>query len=229
LGITHILSGFDHLAFVTALILLARSYKDVALLVTGFTLGHSITLSLAALKIIQPNGPAIEALIGFSIAFIAMEILLSPASRDWRRATRTIAGLFVVFFALSFIGLGTLSPIIWIGLAAFVFSYGQLVTSTKMALRASLALTTAFGLVHGAGFASVLGEAGLPSGQYLAALAGFNIGVEIGQLAVIFAWLIGFALLRRLLGPARTGQTQILISAIVFTLGIYWFASRAFI
>jgi len=229
LGIGHILSGFDHLAFVTALILLARSYKDVALLVSGFTLGHSITLSLAALKIIQPNGPAIEALIGFSIAFVAMELLLSPRSRDWNRATRTIAGLFVVFFALSFIGLGKLPPIIWIGLALFVFSYGQLVTSATMALRASLALTTAFGLVHGAGFASVLGEAGLPPGQYLPALAGFNIGVEIGQLSVVFAWLIVFAGLRRLVGPIRTGQMQILISTIIFTLGIYWFASRALI
>ncbi|PHS28272.1 MAG: hypothetical protein COA84_01880 [Robiginitomaculum sp.] len=229
LGITHILSGYDHLAFVTGLILLARSYKDVALLVTGFTLGHSITLSLAALKIIQPNGPAIEALIGFSIAFIAMEILLSPSSRDWRRATRAIAFLFLLITGASLLGFGALSPVIWIGLALFVFSYGKLVTSAKMALRASLALTTAFGLVHGAGFASVLGEADLPSGQYLAALAGFNIGVEIGQLSVIAAWLIAFAILQRIVGPARTGQTQILISAIVFTMGIYWFASRAFI
>jgi HupE / UreJ protein len=229
LGITHILSGFDHLAFVTALILLARNYKDVALLVTGFTLGHSVTLSLAALGIIHPNSIAIEAMIGFSIAFVAMELLLLPGSRDWNRATKGIAILFAVLTGAALLGLGALSPIIWGGLAVFVFCYGRLVTNTKLALRASLALTTAFGLVHGAGFASVLGEASLPSGQYLAALAGFNIGVEIGQLAVIATWLVIFALARQLIGYARTQQVQIIISTVVFTLGIYWFASRAFI
>ncbi|MDQ7018587.1 MAG: HupE/UreJ family protein [Robiginitomaculum sp.] len=229
LGITHILSGFDHLAFVTALILLARNYKDVALLVTGFTLGHSVTLSLAALGIIHPNSTAIEAMIGFSIAFVAMELLLLPGSHDWNRATKGIALLFVFLTGAALLGLGALSPVIWAGLAFFVLSYGQLVTSAKLALRASLALTTAFGLVHGAGFASVLGEAGLPSGQYLAALGGFNIGVEIGQLAVIAAWLMAFALSRQLVGQARTQQGQMIISTIVFTLGIYWFTSRAFI
>ncbi|PHS21792.1 MAG: hypothetical protein COA85_12520 [Robiginitomaculum sp.] len=229
LGITHILSGFDHLAFVTALILLARNYKDVALLVTGFTLGHSVTLSLAALGIIHPDSVAIEAMIGFSIAFVAMELLLLPGSRDWHRATKGIAILFAFLTGAALLGLSALSPVIWGGLAIFVFCYGRLVTSTKLALRASLALTTAFGLVHGAGFASVLGEAGLPSGQYLAALGGFNIGVEVGQLAVIATWLVIFALARHLIGQARTKQTQITISTVVFTLGIYWFASRAFI
>jgi HupE / UreJ protein len=229
LGISHILQGFDHLSFVTALIILARSYKGVALLVTGFTLGHSITLSLAALGLIQPDGGAIEALIGFSIAFVAMEVLIVPGSRDWFSITFYTAMLFSVFAGLALLGKGTLSPLIWMGLAVFVYSYGKVITSTQLALRASLALTTAFGLVHGAGFATVLAEAGLPQGQKIAALGGFNIGVEIGQLLVIALWLAGFALSRKIVGVQQTRVGQTAIGAIVLSLGIYWFASRTFL
>ncbi len=228
LGITHILSGFDHLAFVIALVLLARSHKDVALLVTGFTLGHSLTLSLAALGYIHPDGPAIEALIGFSIAFVAMEVLVPPGSHDWHRATTLLAGMFLLLTGTALSGHSTLMPLAWVGFALFVYSYGRLVTSTQMALRASFVLTTAFGLVHGAGFASVLFEAELPAGQRLSALGGFNIGVEVGQLAVVLLLLILIALSTRVLGQAKTRQGQILASTVIFALGIYWFSSRAF-
>ncbi len=229
LGITHILSGFDHLAFVTALILLAKTYKDVAFLVTGFTLGHSITLSLAALGIIHPYGAAIEALIGFSIAFIALELLLPPGSPDWQRLGRFIPIAFIVLAGVSAYYPGALAPLSWIGLALFIYCYFQLVENTQTALKASLALTIAFGLVHGAGFASVLSEAGLPAGQRISALAGFNIGVEIGQLAVVGLWLVIFALLGQFMTISATTRFKMLIGTVVFTLGIYWFASRAFI
>jgi hypothetical protein len=49
LGIEHIVAGYDHLAFLLSLILLATRFRDVALTITGFTLGHSLTLSLAVL------------------------------------------------------------------------------------------------------------------------------------------------------------------------------------
>ena len=227
LGISHILHGFDHLAFVTALILLARSYKGVALLVTGFTLGHSVTLSLSALGLIQPNSAAIEALIGFSIAFVAMEMMVPPDSRDWRMATMASAVLFAILGMAAGFGLGALPPQVWAGLAIFVFSYGALVRSVRAGLRASLALTVAFGLVHGAGFATVLREAGLPAGRRVAALAGFNIGVEIGQLLVVAAWLVVFALAARLGTKAQARMARAGLGAIILMLGIYWFASRA--
>ncbi len=54
-----------------------------------------------------------------------------------------------------------------------------------------------FGLLHGLGFASVLGDFGLPPGQFVAALIGFNIGVELGQIVVIaVAWALCFVALR---------------------------------
>ncbi len=66
LGIEHILVGVDHIAFLLALLLLCRRVREVVFMVTGFTLGHSLTLSLAVLGIVKPNVPVIEALIGFT-------------------------------------------------------------------------------------------------------------------------------------------------------------------
>ena len=57
-----------------------------------------------------------------------------------------------------------------------------------------IALVFGFGLLHGLGFASVLGDVGLPEGRFVVALIGFNIGVELGQLAVIAAAFVALAL-----------------------------------
>ena len=74
LGIEHILGGIDHLLFVTGLLILARSLRRVIIVITGFTIAHSITLSLAALKLINlPIAPT-EAAIALSILFLAAEI-----------------------------------------------------------------------------------------------------------------------------------------------------------
>ncbi len=76
-----------------------------------------------------------------------------------------------------------------------------------------------FGLLHGLGFASVLGDFGLPSGQFVPALIGFNIGVELGQLAVIaIAFAVVFVALRvdALDYSERTGQVFYGILAAIF-------------
>jgi hypothetical protein len=62
------------------------------------------------------------------------------------------------------------------------------------------AVVFVFGLLHGLGFASVLGEFGLPEGHVIPALIGFNIGVELGQLAVI---AVAFAVIAPVLGVGR--------------------------
>ena len=67
LGIEHILSGWDHLAFLVLLIVVAQRLREVALLVTGFTVGHSVTLAAAALGIVVPYARAVEATIAASI------------------------------------------------------------------------------------------------------------------------------------------------------------------
>src|SRR5882672_5748602 len=55
MGIEHIATGIDHLAFLLALLITARTARQVLAIVTGFTLGHSLTLSLAVLGIVQAN------------------------------------------------------------------------------------------------------------------------------------------------------------------------------
>ncbi len=72
-GSQHILAGADHLAFLFGLILLPSGWREMAWLITGFTLGHSVSLVLAVLGVAQPNGVMVEALIGFTIALVAIE------------------------------------------------------------------------------------------------------------------------------------------------------------
>jgi hydrogenase/urease accessory protein HupE len=74
LGIEHIWTGVDHLLFVTGLLILAGSMRRVLLAITGFTLAHSVTLSLSALDIVRLPGPPVEAAIALSILFLAREI-----------------------------------------------------------------------------------------------------------------------------------------------------------
>jgi hypothetical protein len=82
-----------------------------------------------------------------------------------------------------------------------------------------------FGLIHGFGFAGALSEVGLPQDSLWAALASFNIGVEIGQLAIV---LIIVPCLARLacLKPDTYRRTVLLGSVAVGLAGFYWFLTR---
>lgn len=85
-----------------------------------------------------------------------------------------------------------------------------------------------FGLLHGLGFASVLGEFGLPPSQFLPALIGFNVGVELGQLTVIAAAYLG---VRLWFGrhPKYRGRVAIPASVTIAMIGSYWFVERVFL
>ena len=87
------------------------------------------------------------------------------------------------------------------------------------------ALIFGFGLLHGLGFASVLQEFGLPDGQFIAALVGFNIGVEIGQLTVIAC---AFLLLGVWFGnkPWYRAYISIPSSCLIALIGAYWVIER---
>ena len=75
LGIDHILSGFDHLAFVLALLLIVSGAKRLLITITAFTLAHSITLVTATLGLLWVAGPPVEAVIALSIVFLAVELV----------------------------------------------------------------------------------------------------------------------------------------------------------
>ena len=182
LGVEHIFTGYDHLAFLIGLLLLAGSLWRttsrrealgyVLRVVTAFTVAHSLTLVLSALRIVSLPSRWVESAIALSIGYVAVEnILLSTGKRR--------------------------------GLLAF-----------------------GFGLVHGLGFASVLRELGLPKTGLIASLLSFNVGVELGQLAVV---LLALPLLVRI-SSWRGYQSYVVRggSFVLLLMSLFWFVDRAF-
>ena len=83
-GIHHILIGPDHLLFLVGLLLMGGSIRRLSLIVTSFTLAHSITLSMAALNILTPPARLIEPAIALSIVYVGADNLLAQGGRDVR-------------------------------------------------------------------------------------------------------------------------------------------------
>lgn len=150
-GFKHIAdwAGYDHILFIAALCVryLAQDWKKVLILVTAFTIGHSITLALSVLNYINIPTKWIEFL-------IPVTIMITAASNVLQKSTDTKSKLPVVYFYALF-----------------------------------------FGLIHGLGFSnflkSMLGKDENIIGQLLA----FNVGLEVGQIAIVIvvmllAWLL---------------------------------------
>jgi hydrogenase/urease accessory protein HupE len=127
-GIEHILFGYDHLLFVLALILIARSGRVLLITVTAFTIAHSITLSLATLGLVRVPGPPVEATIALSILLLACEIIRSEQGQ----ASLTAKRPWLVAFSFGLLhGFGFASALTEIGLpqgdiplALFAFNVG---------------------------------------------------------------------------------------------------------
>jgi hydrogenase/urease accessory protein HupE len=178
-GIEHIAIGYDHIAFLIAVILWARRLWPLVAVVTAFTVAHSLTLTLAVLGVLAPPARLVEVLIALSIVYVAAENFFV---RDIRHR--------------------------W-------------------------ALTFAFGLVHGFGFASVLREYGIPRQALAPALAAFNVGVEIGQIAIVLLAMGALRAVERLqraraAGPVVFPDRRLVytLSLVILTLGLYWTVQR---
>ena len=91
LGVEHILTGYDHLLFLLALLIVASSLWRVLGIVTAFTLAHSVTLSLAVLGLVHVPGAIVEPAIAASIVWVALENLFGQSSR--RLAVAFLFGL----------------------------------------------------------------------------------------------------------------------------------------
>ena len=174
-GTQHILIGYDHIAFLLALLLWARGVWVVIKVVTAFTVSHSLTLSLAALDLVSLPAGLIEPLIAASVIAVALENFFDRRiERRWR--------------------------------VAFVL-----------------------GLIHGFGFAGALRDIGLPQDALLIALAFFNIGVELGQAAIVLMVVPLLLLVDRLFAPAAPKRQTALvytISTLIAGLGGYWLIER---
>ena len=158
LGIEHIALGLDHLLFVLGLFLLVDGARRLVATITAFTVGHSITLALAALSIDVPAAPD-----------GGLHRALDRARRGTARAWR----------------------------------------SARDGAEATWAVASTFGLLHGLGFAGALAEVGLPEDSIPSALFGFNVGVEVGQLAFVLVLLAITGLARAPRAPrvrSRSGR-----------------------
>jgi hypothetical protein len=202
LGVEHILSGWDHLLFLLLLIVVASRLREVAVLVTGFTVGHSVTLAAAALGAVVPHVRAVEATIAASILVVALE---NASMERIAGGAVTLAAMLVLFCAsAAFGGL----PAFW-GIALFTACYFALLRTTSRGDRLRWVIACLFGFVHGLGFSGVLLEQELPRANLVQALFGFNVGVEVGQLAIVaLVWPVLRLLRRRGLEPVAIDATS---------------------
>jgi hypothetical protein len=96
------------------------------------------------------------------------------------------------------------------------------------AARLRLVVTLVFGLIHGFGFAADLLQMRLPKARLAELLVGFNLGVEIGQLALVLAVIgLAAALVRVKFAPPRALVTDF-ASAFLAGVGLFWFVSRSY-
>jgi hypothetical protein len=156
LGVEHILSGWDHLAFLFLLIVVAPRLRDVAVLVTGFTVGHSVTLAAAALGVVVPHARAVEATIAASILVVALENVSMERVRGGALVILAALGLFAA--SAMFGGL----PAFW-GIALFTACYFALLRTLSGTGRLRWLIACLFGFVHGLGFSGVLLEQSVSS------------------------------------------------------------------
>jgi hypothetical protein len=226
LGIEHIATGWDHLAFVFALLLLAGSWREVAVLVTSFTVAHSVTLALAVLGLVRPDAAAVESLIGFSIALVAAENAWLLGGRGAAVPAVALAAIGLMGVAGLF-GAAALSPLSAVGLALFTFCHFALLERAERPARLRAAVAFGFGLVHGFGFAGILNELALPTERLAPALLGFNVGVEIGQVAIVAVGWPLLLLLETRSGGAWHRLVAELASAAIAGLGVFWWVSRS--
>ncbi len=173
-GFWHILEGIDHLLFLLCLIIPFRQWRPLVVIVTSFTVAHSITLIAAALGFVPDVlwfPPLIELSIAITIIYMALEnIVGANIQRRW-------------------------------------------------------IITFAFGLIHGFGFSFALSESLQFAGDHLlTSLLAFNVGVEIGQLAVLIILLPLLTLLFQHAFVERIGI--IILSALVAHTGWHWMLER---
>ena len=221
-GVQHILSGWDHLTFLLGLLLLFTG-RFLIIAITGFTIGHSLTLGLGAMNVLRVHSEIIETLIGFSILLLAVEYFLKHAF-EINKLIKNLALSFCAFLPLTIFG--NLDLILIVGLALFLTFYLSL-TNHYSNPWLPLMVTIFFGLIHGLGFASSIAESGIPQDRLLPIILSFNIGVEVGQLAVAFTLLAFLKLTKTYFRFSDFNYLHGAMGTFVFSMGTFWFISRA--
>lgn len=119
LGVKHIIEGYDHLLFLFCLLIAGGTLRHLIIVVTAFTVGHSLTLALSVLGLVSVPSKITESLIAFSIIVAALSNLWLPnedSAEETGRKTAVSRGLMAGFFGLIH-GLGFASMLLDSGLA----------------------------------------------------------------------------------------------------------------
>lgn len=163
------------------------------------------------------------------ILFVIGLFLFSTQFRPlfWQISAFTLA--HTITLALATLNIVTVSASIVEPLIAISIAYVAIenIFVTKISMRRPL-IIFGFGLLHGLGFASVLSDFGLPGAGFVAALIGFNVGVEIGQLTVIAVCFLGMAYWLRDKDWYRT-LIVIPLSIAIAVIGLWWAFERVFL
>jgi hypothetical protein len=231
LGLHHIAGGVDHLCFVFGLVVVAATLGEVAALITAFTAAHTLTLVAAALGLVRPAAPAIEALIALSIALVAIENLLlrseggaGVARGAWMRG----AAMLLPAVAAAALHAGRVPFLPVAGTALFATCYLALAGARPGRRRLRWLVAFAFGLLHGFGFAGALVTSGFSGATAAATLVAFNAGVEAGQLLFVAALWPLLRFVRRATGD---GYPRIVVepaSTALLAAATAWYLVRAF-
>jgi HupE / UreJ protein len=227
MGMMHIFTGIDHMSFILGFIILARKLRDLLFVVTGFTIGHSLTLALAVTGIVRPHAEYIDALIGLTIALVGAENIAVQSQRPAIVGLSIIALLGVMALGRA-LGWGGLPSLLLLGAALFTSNYLMVSGHLRDAARIRLVVTMMFGLIHGFGFAANLLDERLPKGRLAELILGFNCGVEIGQMCVVFAvFALVFLLTKARLTLPRPLVIDVVSSGLV-GFGLFLFVTRGY-
>src|SRR6185295_15182939 len=118
MGIMHIFTGVDHMSFLLGLVLISRRLRDLIFVVTGFTIGHSLTLGLAVTGLLRLHGEYIDALVALTIALIGVENIVVTLKKPDKLALAA-GGFLLAMAALRLLGYGSLPPLLLLGGAIF--------------------------------------------------------------------------------------------------------------
>ncbi len=196
---------------------------------------HTINYELAELS--QKNVVWVYLKLGFEhiiplgldhILFVLSIFFLSDRLRPilWQATTFTLA--HSITLGLAMYGYIKPLPAVVEPIIALSIFFVAMENMLVRKLRPSrLGIVFLFGLVHGMGFAGALSELGLPSSSYFSALVSFNVGVELGQLAVI---LTAYFLLGRWFSKESWYRGYIVnpVSAVIAVIALYWTVERTF-
>jgi len=178
LGIIHILEGTDHVLFVLSLLLIYSTFRREALLLTVFTLAHSISLIIAGSGLLTLSSRVVEPVVALSITYMAITSVFLTKYKLFKAHGNKISTVFI------------------------------------------------FGLFHGLGFAGLLRNIQVPDDRFISSLLSFNVGIELGQFAIVAAVLPFIYLFK---GKRWYPKVIKVIAVVIALVGLFWGFQRIFL